>query len=268
MTLNIKRFEQDLSDLRSRGSLLEFAMVRDVHGIDALREAADDFNKDEFEAILQKLPRFKQAYELWYTESLAVIKQVLPDRLADFKRQYERTKGRKDINAETYVIEDYMLGLKISYAGDLKAGPSAAVPKLQNQTAILNAASARFKSSLFELKQIVQADLFDTEILSSRALWQRGFYRAAGAIAGVVLEKHLSQVSTDHGVVLKKKSPGISDYNEALKAASVTDLPQWRHISLLADIRNICDHHKDREPTKDQVSDLIDGTEKVLKTLT
>ena len=33
------------------------------------------------------------------------------------------------------------------------------------------------------------------------------------------------------------------------------------------DIRNLCDHHKDREPTQQEVEDLIKGVEKITKTL-
>ncbi len=36
---------------------------------------------------------------------------------------------------------------------------------------------------------------------------------------------------------------------------------------MLADIRNVCDHKKEKEPTEQQVTDLIDGTNKVLKTV-
>ncbi|MFC6759589.1 hypothetical protein ACFQFQ_08995 [Sulfitobacter porphyrae] len=52
-----------------------------------------------------------------------------------------------------------------------------------------------------------------------------------------------------------------------LKDANVTTLPQWRFIQHLADIRNICDHAKGREPTKEEIEDLVAGTEKVLKTI-
>ena len=40
-----------------------------------------------------------------------------------------------------------------------------------------------------------------------------------------------------------------------------------RHIQLLGDIRNLCDHDKKQEPTKDQVQTLIDGTDKIIKTV-
>jgi hypothetical protein len=113
----------------------------------------------------------------------------------------------------------------------------------------------------------VQADLFDSEIDVARELSKNKFLRATGAIAGVVLEKHLHQVCDDHSIAITKKNPGISDLNELLKANTVIEIPQWRHISLLADIRNLFDHNKKIEPTTDQVEDLISGTDKILKTI-
>lgn len=144
---------------------------------------------------------------------------------------------------------------------------SAAIPHFQQQVAILKAVKRRFDSSLFEIHQLVQADLFDSELESSRHLLKNKFLRAAGAIAGVVLEKHLKQVCDDHNAKITKKNPSISDLNEILKATSVIDLPQWRHITFLGDIRNICDHNKQNDPTEQQVTDLIDGTDKALKTI-
>ncbi len=143
----------------------------------------------------------------------------------------------------------------------------AALPHFQQQLAILKAARKRFDSSLFEIRQLVQADLFDSEIESARELLKSKFYRAAGAIAGVVLEKHLRQVCDDHNVKVVKKNPGINDLNQLLKDGGVIDIPQWRHITLLGDIRNLCDHNKQKEPTEAQVTDLVDGADKVLKTI-
>ena len=120
----------------------------------------------------------------------------------------------------------------------------------------MKAAEKRFDSSLFEIRQLVQADLFDSEIDAARELLKNKFVRAAGAIAGVVLEKHLTQVCEDHGLEIQKKHPALSDLNELLKANSVIDVLQWRFISMLADIRNLCDHNKAKEPTEQQVTDL------------
>jgi len=45
------------------------------------------------------------------------------------------------------------------------------------------------------------------------------------------------------------------------------DVVQWRFVQRLGDIRNYCAHNKDREPTKDEVNELIDGADKIIKTV-
>lgn len=270
MSLNIKRFEDDLNRLIKTASKLELAMLIDVHGRQELMdELLKTTTKEKAEALLKDLPRFKGEYEAWYSESLALVKQLLPDRVQNFIDHYEIPKGRKEVKFGTYRIQDYQKGLRVTRQpyDEVVVDGRAAVPEFQNQAAILEAAKARFKSSLFELRQLVQADLLDSEIETARELLKNKFVRAAGAVAGVVLEKHLRQVCDDHNIKVVKKNPGISDLNELLKTNGVIDVPQWRHISMLADIRNICSHNKQKEPTETQVSDLIDGTDKVLKTI-
>jgi len=205
---------------------------------------------------------------MWYTESKVVIKQLIPDRLDDFVRYYEKPKNRKSINYETYTIEDCLQGLTLRNGfGESTVGPNAAVPKLEQQLAILKSIESRFKSKLHEIVTMVQSDFLDNEIEAAELLSKNKFYRASGAICGVVLEKHLSTVCINHDIKIIKKNPCISDYNEQLKAKDVIDIPTWRFVQHLGDIRNLCDHSKEVEPSKDQISDLIDGVKKIIKTV-
>lgn len=268
MALNVERFKGDLKKLRDEGKKLELSLLVQVHGKDDVAEALK-LTGDKKKEYFKNLPSFNVVYESWYSEAIAIIKQILPDRLQDFKDHFETPKGRKDITFASYRIQDALKGLRVTRHGgtEVVVDHSAATSHFQQQLAILMAAERRFESSLFEIRQLVQADLFDSELDASRELLKNKFLRAAGAVAGVVLEKHLRQVCEDHNIKITKKNPGISDLNELLKAASVIDVPQWRHITLLGDYRNICDHNKQNEPTIDQVKDLIDGTDKVLKTI-
>ncbi|MDY6857133.1 MAG: hypothetical protein SWO11_21020 [Thermodesulfobacteriota bacterium] len=148
-----------------------------------------------------------------------------------------------------------------------KVVPDAAIPHFRQQLAILKAVESRFESSLFDIRQLVQADIFDSELDMAQELTKKNFTRAAGAIADVVLEKHLAQVCDNHSIKIKKKSPTIADLNNALKDAGTIDIPQWRLIQHLTDIRNLCDHNKETEPTSEQVDDLVAGVTKTTKTL-
>lgn len=108
--------------------------------------------------------------------------------------------------------------------------------------AILKSVQSRFESSLFDIRQLAQADLFDSELDAAKELAKNKFSRAAGALAGVVLERHLAEVCDNHAIKIAKKAPAISDLNDALKGADVIDIPTWRSVQHLADIRNLCDH--------------------------
>lgn len=55
--------------------------------------------------------------------------------------------------------------------------------------------------------------------------------------------------------------------NEPMKQNNVYDTPTWRKIQYLADIRNVCSHKKDEDPTIDQVKELLLGTNTIIKTV-
>jgi hypothetical protein len=261
---NLEKYKKDLEMLVSNGELLHIAMKNDCFPDEVKKSLGKQADE-----ILKNLPKFNKEYQAWYSESKVLIKQLLPDRIDDFARHYEKPKSRKDISYENYRIEDYLQGLNITqgWQKEKVVGPDAAIPHFQQQQAILNAVSARFESSLFDIRQLVQADLFDSELAVAQELLKNGFIRASGAVAGVVLEKHLSQVAENHNITTRKKNPTISDFNDLLKEGNVLDTPTWRQIQRLGDVRNLCDHSKDREPTKEEAQELIAGVEKFTKTL-
>lgn len=267
MAKNLDRFKGDLDKLIKKSTQLEYAMLRELDQKGFEKQVRERFPSDKVNDFLKGLPDFKTEYQAWYSESISLLRQLLPERVSNFIALYEKPKNRKEITYENYSIQDYMQGLKVTLAGRTVVESSAALPAYRQQQAILAATKSRFESSLFEIKQIVQADMLDSEIATSNELLKSKFFRAAGALAGVVLEKHLRQVCDDHDIKIAKKNPAISDLNELLKNNSVIDTPTWRHISMLADIRNLCVHNKEKEPKPDQVSDLIDGTDKILKTI-
>ncbi len=268
MLPNLDRYKKDLDSLLTRGEELHLAMQAEALPEQVERAFKKEYG-DKAKDILKALPRFIEAYQPWYSEAKVLIRQLLPDSLSDFVRHYEKPKPRKDITYESYRIEDYLQGLNVTRGWEKEkiVGPDAAIPHFRQQLAILKSVKARFESSLFEIRQLVQADLFDSELDAAKELAKSKFTRAAGALAGVVLERHLIQVCDNHNVKVGKKAPGISDLNNALKDANVIDVPLWRFVQHLGDIRNLCDHSKKAEPTAEQVDDLVAGVMKVTKTL-
>ena len=201
-------------------------------------------------------------YEMWYTKVLALIKQITPDRVQDFTILYSNP-NRKEITFSTYCVSDALRTLQHQSNW---YGPWSAKFCVHSQVKMLQACLEKFDSRLYDLQTMLQADIFDSEIESAKHLLKMGFLRAAGAICGVVLENHFKGVCKNRNINIQKKNPTIADYNDALKN-SVYDTVEWRRIQRLGDIRNLCDHSKEREPTKDEVEELISGTERVTKTI-
>lgn len=257
---NLSKIETDLNKLMDKGIELHLGMLNDLQLLNKLP------NKDE---VLKKykIIDFSRNYELWYSEALLVIKQLIPDRLIDFKNLYKNDK-RKQLDYTNYTVSDYLINVVRKIGEQVIVSPEAAYKKFLQQLDILSSAKQRLTSSLFDIKQILQADLFDSELDSSRELLNKGFTRSSAAIAGVLIEKHLKIVIENHGIVITKKKPTISDLNDLLKTNNVYDVIEWRFIQRLADLRNLSDHFdKDREPTKEEIQELLTGTDKIMKTI-
>lgn len=197
-------------------------------------------------------------YQKWYSKSLPVIQQLLPERYLEFKQQY-LLENRKKIDMLTYTISDFYNSVTISKIDTV----TLFFIRFQRQLYIFSSAKERIDSILSDIVGTLQAGLFDSEIITAEDLLKKGHLRAAGAVAGVILEGHLKNVLKNHNLSLKKKRPTISDFNEELKKHNLIEVLTWRLIQRLSDIRNLCVHSKGREPSKDEVLDLINGTKNI-----
>jgi hypothetical protein len=235
------------------------------------RELLNHVKEKDVSEVLQIFGR----YHAWYTRALGLVKSLVPERLDEFRRQYERNEKRKAIDRVSYVIEDYLNGILAPTTYDLESDDyvprfsvrTVVFRKMSTQVEIIASSVPRLDDILANIRGVLQADLFDSELDAARHLRDNGHLRAAGAVAGVVLEGHLAQVCSQRSVAIRKKAPHISDFNDALKNAGVFDVVQWRRVQGLADIRNLCDHKKQRDPTQDEVDELISGVDKAIKTL-
>jgi hypothetical protein len=264
---NLEKFKEDLKKLLLTGELMNLSMQYECYP-EEFKKAFEKQVGEDYEKYIKGIKSFSSQYQSWYSESLAVIKQLLPDRVSDFIKYYEKSKTRKTIEYGNYVIEDYLQNMTVkSNFGEIKVGPSAAFHQFEQQFLILKSVESRFESSLFDIRQLTLADVFDSELDAAKELNKKGFGRGAGAICGVVLEKHLAQVCENHRLSISKKHPTIADLNDKLKTEEIYETATWRKIQHLADLRNLCDHNKDKEPSKEDVEELISGVDRIIKTI-
>jgi hypothetical protein len=247
-----ERYKTDLGNLVNAGKMIAVA----------IQYKSDPGTAKKTGLKPEELPEPRQAYQAWYSEALACVRQLLPDRVDDFIGYYKPLKPRKSLNWANYTMSDYMVGTTIDHV----VPEHSALSAIYNQYQILEGVLKRFESTLFDIRALVHADMLDDELSAAEELNKHGFPRGAGAIAGVVLEAHLAETCERHGIKLSVKNSTISPLNDALKKADIIDTVAWRFIQHLGDIRNKCDHKGD-DPAKDEVAELINGVRKVTKTV-
>jgi len=212
---------------------------------------------------------FGTTYQHWYSRAYKLVESLAPDRLNEFASYYLIDPKRKIIDADNYVLQDYIkcIGARTDYdKSPLWDIHNLAMIRILNQLQILASLSSRIDSVLQDVTGHLFAELQDAELVAATQL-KKISKRAAGALAGVVLERHLQRAAKNHNISIGKKSPTISDLNDPLKNKGIYDTPVWRKIQLLADIRNLCSHQKTTEPTDEQIEELIAGVNSVIKSV-
>ena len=109
-----KKFENQLDQLIQKGGLLRMAIQYECYPDRFKKQFANQLAEDQLDKYLDDLPEFSSEYQAWYSEALALIRQVLPDRLEDFSSYYEYPRARKEITSENYRIVDYLQGLQVT----------------------------------------------------------------------------------------------------------------------------------------------------------
>ncbi|MGD0839172.1 MAG: hypothetical protein ABSB49_21255 [Polyangia bacterium] len=152
MPTNLDRYKADLAKLISLGDSLDMSLQNRCHPTE-FKEAVQSQLGEKAEKFLASLPDFGSEYQRWYSEAKALIRQLLPDRLDDFVRHYEKPKSRKSISYESYRIEDCLQDLRVtrSCGEEVVVGSSAGIPHVRQQLAILMASkrASRVRYSIF-----------------------------------------------------------------------------------------------------------------------
>lgn len=259
MSVREKTFREELDKLIEKGEKL----------YNATQEECKIIN-DTFQETF-----FRKNYQQWYSKTVLIIKTILPNRYDEFISYYEYHSAREKLKKDNFRIKDYLNNLfYVSTSGNWVNQSSkswkdcsSTITLLYQQLSILKAAKEILSSKLLDLKTLVQADLFDSEIDAAKELAKKGFLPATGAICGVIIEKHLHSLCERHNITITKKNPGINDLCVILRSNDIIDVPQERFIMSCADIRNICDHYKKIEVTQTQIDNLLSDTKRIIDTI-
>lgn len=150
--------------------------------------------------------QFHYDYQSWYTKALKAVASIAPDRHAEFRGYYEVDPKRKSLGYGTYVIRDYLKGVRPGGYNHQDFDTRAQVLKcFLNQLTILSALTARIDSVLSDIEGELYAEIQDGEVAVARQLIKISA-RAAGALMGVLIEGHLQKVAHSHGLKIAKRT--------------------------------------------------------------
>ena len=210
------------------------------------------------------LKHIEAAYMAWHEKADMVIKRILPSRLSEFNSGYQGIRELAQfVPAAVYNLTDGLGRPVLAARADYW---ESKVRLIEEQCKTLEDVKLCFDLSVARSQQVLQADLSDSALCAARELYSKGVLRAAGAIAGVVLEQHLAIVIKAHTAPLRKKNPSMNDYSHMLRDRGIAELPTWRLVQRLGDLYNLCLDAKS-EPTKEDVEELISGVDKIIKTV-
>lgn len=191
-------------------------------------------------------------YQTWYSRALPLMKQLALDRYAEFQSYYVLDPRYPWGDTTSYVIQDYFRGRDSEDSGE------QTLRCFRNQLAILKSVSDRLAWGQLDTAEQAERGLQLSLLETARRLNDIS-ERAAGAVAGTVLEGWLKKLSTKHKLKFRKQAPPLREYIDALHAAKVMDIAVHSQATWLAEI-NDRSRSPGESPTKLQVRDLIDGT--------
>ncbi|EJB8497260.1 DUF4145 domain-containing protein [Acinetobacter baumannii] len=121
---------------------------------------------------------------------------------------------------------------------------------------------------LTSYKQLIQADVFDSELDQAKHFLESGYPVAAAVTAGVVLETSIKELCKNNGIDIfppdSTKPKKLDVLNAALKNADIYNVLQQKKITTLADIRNNAAHGNTNQFTNEDVKDMIRDIERFL----
>ncbi len=261
-----KKIKKDLVELINDGEYIHFAgsMGYDKN---RFKNRNARIQKTAEEAV-KKFKSPKIAYHTWYDKACSVVRIFSPRRLEEFERFYTGDKTIKkveDLNDITAGITHYLQDIRVTRNGETDYFFSSFVLGFNAQRRILKSILENIDNPLFNMESDIHYGIYESEMDIARELKEQGFLRAAGSIAGVVLEVHLKQVVINRNIPLDDdKKNMMSDYNNMLKRNGVYNKITSSLIKTCNDIRNKCVHPDKDDPTDGEISTIISTAERII----
>jgi hypothetical protein len=194
---------------------------------------------------------------------LRVLSKSAPQRDDDVP---DPSQERLDDKLEASSATKTSMGIEILQNGETIASVRMTfLTRLSHQLRMLNSVRHGLEYVLADLQSALYGEVGDHILATAYTLFHRGQHRAAGALAGVLLEIHLAKVATKYRVTIAPTSSGLATLNTALKRGGMYDAAVWRFIDSLGALGHACVYAPAYEPTVDDLIELLHGVQLIRK---
>jgi len=110
--------------------------------------------------------------------------------------------------------------------------------------------------ALFQVRALIEAEVFDDFLEQAEALHKAGYYQPAAVVAGAVLEDGLRSLCTTNSITIPSR-PKLDTMNSDLAKAGVYSKLVQKKITTLADLRNKAAHGQWDEFDAEDVEEML-----------
>jgi len=205
-----------------------------------------------------------ESYQAWYTQARRLVAQVLPDRRREFEDYYRSSCLGEGQPVTISAILARQAPMRI--ASERREGLAKLFDPGSEQDVFLHLFGMQLGILGSALPTVLASERpRDREMAAARSLLKEGHRRAAGALAGVALDRHLRAVARRRGAALEPRAArSVARLDRALREAGVYGAARSRYIRSLADLSDSCIRAKVR-PSRREVSGLLAGVDEVLE---
>lgn len=205
-----------------------------------IKKLSDRF--DQLFAELNKIESSKTQKAGLYGKYESVDEEMLAEWTVKAKALISKTCGESSEHIKSFACAEKTQSFDTNYQIFKRLRP------------IFLAAKDDFQGGfLTSTKNLIQAEIFDSELEQAKELLSSGYKGPAAVVAGVVLETTLKDLCDRESIPHGK----MDTMNSALTKAGVYNKLQQKRITALADIRNSAAHGDWTSFTDQDVSEMI-----------
>ena len=203
-----------------------------------------------------------RTYHEWFAAARVLIRQIQPELEAAVFSLYEGTEGAGGALEK----DPQRMGIIGAFARfPWTPAHNTLVMKINAQAGMVAGLMGVLDIKALDLQSLVAYDLMTDELAAAEHLVETGYTRAAGAVTGVVLERHLKMMCNNRRVAMGERET-LGSLNLKLKD-SYQDPSDYRRVIWLSEVRAQCDHDKDKEPDAGTVKGFVHEVRKFISTV-